>query len=279
MSTDDRGPIIVDEVDYIQTFATEENPEPWGTVETFYSALAIAHDSPGKSVNAIAAEVGADGETVRGWIEGGRSPAIVRSLNVAIERGWVPLTEAAEDFPVLNRLVAWVFSGGSISIGYELRFSPDSESERERLKSLMAELGLEYELREENGYTTCIPRGKNRILARTLVSMGAPRGSKGPDIEISLPRYLSECSDRTRREFVETYLLNRAVGWKDTRAMMIAEERPISYQMELAEMIERVAGAPVTTNKNYVSIPADTARELDHIFSSQHFSTESRKSA
>jgi len=98
-------------------------------------------------------------------------------------------------------------------------------------------------------------------LGRLLATLGVPVGSK-TDGELSLPAYLQEAPTETRELFVYSYLENRATRHPEKATLSIFEDRSQQYLIEVADLIESVAGEPVTVTENTITIPARGTRAL-----------------
>lgn len=161
-------------------------------------------------------------------------------VRTAEENRWLPLDYDREAFGPLNRLVAWVLSGGSIDERYIPTFVADTRSDRHRLVGLFDDLGIDYRVTEGDRTPTTRyrPAVDAAVLGRLLSVLGAPVGS-ATDGPLALPDYLDGAPRRVRREFTETYLRSRQ---RTTEAgdSVRPREGAAAHRHELAAFIEVV---------------------------------------
>ncbi|KXA93991.1 hypothetical protein AKJ66_00045 [candidate division MSBL1 archaeon SCGC-AAA259E22] len=80
-------------------------------------------------------------KTLYQWRKEGSKPDPVRGLEVAKGKGWVPLKFSSEALPALNKICAWILSGGSISSLYVVSLSGRLE-DLKKLEKDVRRLGL-----------------------------------------------------------------------------------------------------------------------------------------
>ncbi|MCL9812563.1 hypothetical protein [Natranaeroarchaeum aerophilus] len=200
---------------------------------------------------------------IRSW-ENGAKPDPARAVEVAEQRDWFGSVET-DEFAALNQLVAWIFSGGSISTDtYAPHFAVDDATES-RVTDALETLGLDWRRErddEPDRATEIVPTEHASILGRALSVLGAPIGDKNDHAEISLPEYLDDAPDEIRAEFVDVYLRNRAQSHDDKGTLTLREERADRYLQELAALVEDVAGEQVTVSDKNVILSAAAANAL-----------------
>jgi len=192
---------------------------------------------------------------LRSW-EDGAKPDVVRGIETARGHEWLEQPVDGEQFAALNRLVAGVYSGDSISTDtYEPSFSAPDQIVEEQLRvdletlgagcrRVLSNSGNVEELRAESDTT---------VLGRVLVALGAPQGPKA-QTATELPSYLygSEVPEGLRREFVRVYVSNRATVVRDRDFLQIHEERPKRYLDAVAKLVEDVTGVEVWRGKKTI---------------------------
>ena len=107
-----------------------------------------------------------------------------------------------------------------------------------------------------------LPGEDASVLGRVLVALGAPRGGKTSEADVSLPAYLDDSPEYLSRDFVEVYLWNRGQRAGDGGTVQITEDRPPEFYEELGELIRGLVDAPVNIRRDGVSISADVIRGL-----------------
>jgi hypothetical protein len=184
---------------------------------------------------------------VRTWQDGGK-PDVVRGIETAREHGWVELDADSEAFRALNRLVAGVFSGGSISAeAFVPSFSaPDGwvESQlRDDLETIGA--GWQVALSNSGNVEELRPDTSGSVLGRVLVALGAPAGGKTTVDRLPSYLYGSTSTSGLRSDFVRVYVANRAVSRDNRDFLQIREERSERYLDCVAALIGDVTDVEV----------------------------------
>ncbi len=189
-------PIPVTPPDLARTYNSQSYEDAWKAVEDYQRVLEYTGRHPNKGSSAVASALNLPRGRVHPWMNGSR-PAPIRAIQIAEEHEWLPLNTDDALFPTFNRLVAWIFSRGSISEAeYAPMFSCDQESEQDRLAELFETIGVEYTIyREESTEKATEARiSEHRtIIGRLLVLIGAPRGPRTD--ATTLPNYLTPPAD------------------------------------------------------------------------------------
>jgi len=191
---------------------------------------------------------------IRTWQEGGK-PDVVRGVETARKNGWLECGTDSEELAALNRLVAGVFSGGSISEDHLTpSFSVPDEAVEAQLRADLETLGAGCQkvLSNSGNVEEFRPESDSSVLGRVLVAMGAPAGQK---TEVDrLPSYLygSTATAELRESFVQVYISNRAVNREARDFHQIWEERSDRYLDSLAALIRDVTGVEVWRSNQMV---------------------------
>lgn len=194
---------------------------------------------------------------IQSW-ERGHRPDPVSGLETAREHGWLNCPVDGEIFSALNRLVAGIYSGGSIDAEYSPAFSASDDRVAQQIRDDLETLGAGCQLIESNSqqHDDLRPTNDAAILGRVLVSLGAPKGPKTESVS-RLPTYLEWVDPNLRREFVQVYLSNRAVNRKNDTAIEISERRPREYLASLAALIQAVSGVDASASEQSIRIHED----------------------
>lgn len=200
---------------------------------------------------------------IRSW-EAGSKPDVVRGIETAREHGWVDQSVDSASFAALNRLVASVFSGGSISTEtYEPSFSAPDDAVDSQLRTDLDTLGAGCrrvfsnsgnveELRADSNAT---------VLGRVLVALGAPQGPKAETVD-RLPTYLTDAPASVRQDFAAVYVTNRGVDVASKPFIQIQEQRPDHYLDAVADVINDVVTGRVWRGDRSIRVDDDAASEL-----------------
>lgn len=230
--TDTDTRLLIEE-DLAETYSS-----PYEFVKQYKEAMDI-HRKTGLKSSAISSRLeGVPRGRIRTWIEGGK-PDILRGIEKARDCGWLDLDYDDEEFRSLNKLVAWVFSGGSISEeNYTPIFSVESPKKQNEIEKIFEELDVDFEIIYRDGRGTEAKLKEGVILGRTLSALGAPTGNKA-EKNLSLPVYLDNALYQVKRDFAYIYLLNRGQdrGSERGRGVGIAEKRSDEYLGEIADLL------------------------------------------
>ena len=202
---------------------------------------------------------------IRTWKEGGK-PDVVRGIKTARENGWLECPVDGETFGALNRLVAGVFSGGSIfDPSFEPSFStPDSVVETQLRADLEAiGAGCKKVMSNSGNVEELRPKKDATVLGRVLVALGAPQGQKAKQID-RLPLYLDDAPLSVRREFARVYVSNRAAERSGRDFVQIQEERSEQYLNSLERLLNSVVDAEVWRNKRAILLRESAVDELNN---------------
>lgn len=247
---------------FADTYNTPGSKSPLDAIEAYREyQREWAHTSLGS--HAISTRMELPRGRIRTWSEGGK-PDVVRGLDVARENEWVECSIESESFAALNRLVAGVFSGGSISESvFTPSFSAPDGVVEARLRSDLETLGAGCRtvMSNSGNVEEFRPESDASVLGRVLVALGAPAGSK-TDLQ-RLPAYLygSTSTPELRESFVRVYVANRAVDRDGRDFHQIREERSDRYLDSVAELIGDVTGVEVWRGEQTVRF-RDSAIEI-----------------
>ena len=202
---------FVSEEELAKTYDPERG---WQTVTQFREAKRLRTEQPDLPRAEIARRVGRKPSAVRGWLVEEKTPLVVKGLRVARERGWLNIESTSERFRAFNQLVAWIFAGGGLAKKvYSPLFSADDHLTLAALHQLLQWANIPYRVREpEQPYHALevTPSEDASVCGRVLHVLGAPRGVKAQQENISLPAYLNVVSKEHQRDFARVYVLNRA---------------------------------------------------------------------
>lgn len=222
----------------------------WERVAEYHRVRDYTAAHPEQGSSAVANALDLPRGRMRSWVDGDGRPDPVRAIEVAEQHDW--LTQNW-DRPVahgLNVLVAWVFSGGSISTeSYRPYFTVQDTLSGGILDTAFTHVGVSYRIERTESEirgTQATPSEYATVLGRTLVAWGAPTGVKHRERPLSLPSYLWDAPEDVRLDFARTYLLNRGVARQDNTALPIQfrEERPPEYRSEVLALFKRLVDDP-----------------------------------
>lgn len=190
--------VLVTPPDLARTYNSQSYEDTWQAVEDYQQVLEYTGRHPNKGSSAVASALNLPRGRVHPWMNGSR-PDPVRAIQIAEEHGWLPLATDDDVFDPFNRLVAWIFSRGSITEAeYSPMFSCHQDHEIKRLKDLLDTLAIEHTIyrSDSTDRATEARISKHRtIIGRLLVLLGAPLGPR--TAEPTLPEYLTPPSDPT----------------------------------------------------------------------------------
>jgi hypothetical protein len=226
------------------TYDPPADVDGWEIVQQYQEVMEFAADHPNLGSGAVANRLGLPRGRIRPWMEDDSPsvPDVVRGVRTAERHGWIDMDADEQPFRTINRLVAWVFSNGSLNErNYLPRFSASQPSERDRIDGVLrlAGVGSRVAREFEPGRGAEVePEQDQCVLGRLLATLGAPVGKKGPKSDLELPSYLAAVSRDRRREFARTYVRNRGtfVG-KPTAFVQIKEQRTPSYRKDLTALL------------------------------------------
>lgn len=251
--------------DLARTYAPPAYSDPWDLITDYQRVIEYTGAHPNKGSTAVANALDLPRSRIRPWLDGS-IPDAVRGIQFAERKGWLNLSVTDARFRAFNRLIAWIFAGGSIDNSRHVPlFTIPSHEAKTRLENYFNVIDCEYEIVRETDAgraTEARPRTGGAVLGRLLMVLGAPVGTKNETTAMSLPAYLADAPPEIRAEFVDVYLLHRGQRGTEKDTITLNESRSASYLQELAVLIESVAGASVTANHHSVVVSAKAARRL-----------------
>lgn len=249
--------------------ATYDPHTAWETVQQYRTARRLSNEQPDLARAEIARRVDRSPSAVRGWLAEGKTPAPVKAIETAREHGWLSVESTSETFRALNQLVAWIFSGGGIRHDrFVPIFSVDDQLALATIDHLLRWADLSYRIRDNEGAEQAlevIPDESASILGRVLYVLGAPRGVKAAQEDLTLPTYLDTVADAHRRDFARIYLLNRGAGIDsgEGTGVYLYESRESTYRRALRDFLADVTTGSVThASQDRIWVSADAVRDL-----------------
>lgn len=223
--------------------------DSWKRVKQYRRVQQYCTTHPDQGSAAVASALNLSRSRVRTWVDNDGMPDPMRGILACEGHGWLDLNYGDPPFSGLNILLAWIFSGGSISSGFAPRFAIDGASDRHRITAAFERVGIDYRIERAhnaNRGTEVVPVADVSLFGRALVALGAPQGAKHSDSDLSLPSFLSTAPQATRQAFAGTYVLNRGVENK-SRAnfpLQIVEQRPSAFRRELLALFRELVDEP-----------------------------------
>jgi hypothetical protein len=262
---------LVSAKEYVETYNPPTDVGPWELVNQYYKATKTSAELRGGNggragSQRVASHLGLPRGRLRGWIDEGGKPDAQRGLERANEYGWIDVNASSRTFDGLNRLVAQVFAGGSITADtYAPWFAIPSDDVQQRLTEACRAIGADYEIVREHKSdqaTELRIRDIGSILGRVLAALGAPVGEKARNDDITLPAYLDEVSQWHRLDFARIYVQNRGAQYDTKDTISIREDRSQEYRDEVASFLENTIGESVTSGDQDITLSADAARAI-----------------
>lgn len=259
--------VLVTPQDLARTYNPQSYEDAWETVEDYQRVLEYTGRHPQKGSSAVSSKLNLPRGRIHPWMNGSR-PAPVRAIQIAETHDWLPLTDDGPIFMAFNRLVAWIFSRGSISTSeYSPLFVCPTEAEQERLRHLLATIDISYTLQREDSTdrATEAQLAEHRtIVGRILGELGAPLGPR--ENATSLPGYLDTVSETAVAAFADTYLENTARYWEFRDGYIVKQEdRTASYRTALAGLFARLVPSDaddIEVNRDSLFLPASTVATI-----------------
>lgn len=260
-------PLLTEE-DIARTYSSD--PDPVHTLTQFRQAHELRSSHPDWPRAKIAREVGRPPSAVRRWLVDNSKPRVVQAIEKANDMNWLPLYPDDRLFPAFNHLVAWIYSGGSISVDtFRPTFSIDHRLHRSVLANAFAMLDLDCNTVRQEESTDGLDISLEArpepgpLLGRALHALGAPTGVKAGQ-RLSLPRYLQLVPVPDRVDFARVYALNRGSIVNPTgTSLAIVTRRDTDYFRELRDFFTDVTGETVSIHRSplrlYLSQAAVTA--------------------
>lgn len=252
---------IIDEQLLAQTYNPPGYPDPIDCVTDYHRVMRHASMHPNQGSQAVSTRLELPRSRIRPWMDGAK-PDCVRGIERAESNGWIPLENSSSNLRMLAELVAWIFSGGSITRNYVPLFVADDDRQEQRLTRLLDEVGCGALVKErgEGRATEIRPRDDASVFGRVLAILGAPVGEKNRDADVRLPDWLSDAPRSVQAAFADAYLSNRAVDRE--RFVAFREERSGQYLRELAAFFADLADAPVRVSGENVVFSVEATKEL-----------------
>jgi len=233
------------------TYAAVGDVSPWELCQQYQQMLTYTAEHPEAGRVAVARAIGENVPTsrVRVWLNGGM-PDAMHGIQACEEQGWLDLTW---DGPTLHNfaiVVAWIFSGGSISDRWMPYLTVDDDTRTVACDVFRALGDRPKTVRNDDSdrATEVRPTVARAPLGRLLTVLGAPHGSKASGTPLSLPPWLADAPRSVRLAFVRTYVTNRGTPRADrpNTPLQINENRSAAYRRELTALFDDVAGGDVT---------------------------------
>jgi hypothetical protein len=257
--------------EFVETYDPDSNAGPWELVQQYYHATKTSAELRGGTggragSQRVATRLDLPRPRLRAWIDNGGKPDAQRGLERANAKGWIEVNPSSTTFEGLNRLVAQIFAGGSITSDTSAPcFAIPSGDVRTRITEACRYVGVDYRVVHDDDpdrATELRISGDGSILGRVLAVLGAPVGEKAHDDDISLPNYLNEVSQFHRLDFARIYLFNRGAVHDDKATLTISEDRPKAYRDEVAAFLEATLEQRVTSGDVTITLSADAARAI-----------------
>lgn len=250
---------------FARTYKHESDPAAIVDLYQDFQEYTASHPNAGSQK--IASALGVKRSHIRRWTDGA-VPYVVQGLQTAETSGWIPMEFESQQFSTMNKLVAWVFSSGSIHGERWLpSFVVDDDQQRARLTQLLDSVGCDVteaeSSREKVSGTELAPTPNGAILGRVLQTLGAPAGLEKRTVGVTLPAYLDEAPPFIRHGFLKTYLRNRQRDRdRDEPWLSFGEDRHERYQRQLVALIEDVTGESASISGMDIHVSADAVRAL-----------------
>jgi len=250
-----------------QALARTYGESAWQTVTQYRRATQLSKENPDLPRAEIARRVDRPPSAIRGWLAENKVPPVVKGLRIAHERGWIDIDPASEQFRALNQLVAWIYSGGGISVDtFAPHFSTDDPLMLGTLTHLLRWVGLSYRCRDPeipDRHREVVPEKGASIFGRVLTVLGAPIGVKRQTEELAPPSYLVSVPPHHTRDFLRIHILNRAKQTDDGTAGRYVYMPSNTYCQDIVDLIKSVtAGSATISTQDRVWISADAVRDL-----------------
>lgn len=253
---------ILSERDFARTYAPPSHDDAWALVEEYERVQEANAAHPSKKSAALSSIVDLPRSRIRTWIERDGKPDVVRGLQFGREREWF-----SADAAIINAwatLFAGVLGGGSISDEVtHVSWMATPLAAAQRITDALDALGVEYRRVDRDGHPTELrPTEGGSMLARALVALGAPHGSKTPDTVAPVPEWLQGADETTREAAVLTLVMYRGRGFQEKDTVQLFEARSRAYRESVAAFIQSIVDGEVSPGERWVTISAAAAREL-----------------
>lgn len=252
--------IIVTQRKLADTYQIDGDLTPWARVQEYrrVESYCATHQQAGSQAVATALEL--PRSRIRPWVDGDSKPDPVHAIEDARERGWLDVDVDTDQGRAWARLVAWIYSGGSIAnLDYRPTFYVRQKadgaltmSELDVLRDALESIGAGFEIvgRDAGRATQLEPGEAKFLLGRCLAAAGAPVGAKNEQQPTGLPDWLDEASTETKAAFCRVYLLNRGSIRDAEPLFVIREERAESYHEAVVDLFREVVEDPDSISRS-----------------------------
>jgi hypothetical protein len=228
---------------FAQTYTDIGARDGWDRVQEYRRVAEYIANHPSKGSSSVASALETSRSRIRAWVDKDGRPDPVRGLEIAADNNWLSRNWDDPTSQAMNILVAWIFSGGSISSNtYQPRFVVESTTDADTVSSALNTIGItgrQQRKTSSNRGSEIVPAEDASILGRILTAWGAPVGNKNEQKPLSLPDYLTDSPHDICGDFARVYMTNRAVirtNWRNQ--LQIREKRSRSYRQELANLFK-----------------------------------------
>jgi len=258
---------LLSQQEFVRTYSTPSNTDPWQTVEEYQRVLEYTGAHPQKGSSAVASALELPRGRVHPWMNGSRPP-LVRALQIAEEQGWVPLSASDDAAVWFTELVAWIFSRGSITeADYSPSFVCTSEAEQSRLEIVFSALDISYDIyRADESRSTEARISEHRsILGRILTALDAPKGT--PNTIRRIPAYLHAEPRLLQDVFATVYVRNAGAYWEWKDGYVIRQdEYTDEYRDSLAALFRQLSTLEATdaieVNPDSIFLPTAVVEDI-----------------
>lgn len=232
--------------------------EAWDALEDYNKVLRYTGQHPNKGSAAVSSALELPRGRVQSWMSGSR-PTVVRAIQVAERKDWIPLETDDAELLDWTALVAWIHAQGSISTGeYLPMFGVSTDTEIDYLTRIFEKLDMKPDIyhADTTDRATEVRISEHRIIVgRILVELGAPLGTR--ETHRSVPMYLEDGRLAVQSVFLAIYLITVAEHWEWREGYVIhQEEYPDSYRESLATLFEAVI--PESVNRDIIEVNEDS---------------------
>lgn len=188
--------------------------DPWGVIQQYYDVLDYAaRTNAGRQRIANRFEI--PESRVREWIddENPSKPDPLRGIELAEEKGWIPLSETSDRFPAMNRCIAEIYARGHLANNYRPVLVTPDEAVTARAEACFEDLGLKTTTAHEGVHhgREVRPTKGGSVLGRVFSCLDVPANCEPPS---ELPSYLDSASEKTRAAFLAQLLDSRGLAWE-----------------------------------------------------------------
>lgn len=226
----------------VRTYRSPSYADPWDAVLDYERVQTAAAKHPAKKSSALSRVVNLPRQRIRAWVDGDGTPDCYRSLQTALDRGWIIDSWTSERARGLNELAAWTAASGSIDEAWRVSFVADPQHV-ERLEAAASRAGIRLRSTRDDPHRPpeWTPRENVCVLGRVLHTWTGFRGDKSRETT-RFPRYPFFSPREVAREFCATYVRLRGTERADQPHpyVQVQEARTASYRESFVELLERV---------------------------------------